>query len=399
MRQHRPAGFTLIELLVTLVIAAMVLTAILGVFYGQAKSYAAEKNQLTAQSGARAGVAFMERTLRAAGYGVDPSRALLAYDGFDSTNGAQIAPALAYPDAIVVHERDLEFQRALTPGGVSAASLQFASAAGQIYPGQILLVLCAGALQGAYVTVLAQTAPDAVTLQPAADVARDSPTGWPGPQFHQEASLSSACFQNPGVVALKVKRAAFFVRAYADDPSNPGQVTPYLMLHQGLDLDGSGTVDVADAVPLAARIEQLQVAYMMDAVPPTCPIPAIHGVTDSPPWGEAWRTGTGPTMDTSYADPVRCNNDVANVRQIRVSVVARAGRLEGTAGDDALAGNGSTGRLGSGTVAWKPLENLTAPVAPFVPSGGGYRRTVIRLAVSTPNLAMRSQFLPLLHGG
>lgn len=398
MRARRPEGFTLVELLVTLVIASIVLTAILGVFYAQVKRYAAEQYQRTAQSGAREGVAYLERTIRAAGYGVEPSRALLAYDGFNADSPTQIAPDPTYPDAIVLHQRDLRFQRALASGGVSATQLRFDAALGVVYPGQIFLVLCQGALQSAYVTVAAQTAADTVSLQPASAVTRDSPVGWPGPQFHQEATLAAGCFQGPGVVGLKVQRAAFFVRGYPDDPGGAGPVTPYLMLHQGLDLDGSGTVDVNDAVPIAARVEQLQVAYMMDAVPPTCPTPAIHGVTDSPPWGLAWRTGTGPTLDTSYADPSRCSDDVANVRQVRVSVVARGGRVGG-AGDDALTGDGSTGTLGSGTVAWKPLENLATPVAPFVPSGGGFRRTVIRLAVSTPNLAMRSQFLPLLHGG
>lgn len=392
-------GLTLIELMVSMAVAAFAITAILLAFYAQTSAYASEHRQMFAQAGAREALDFMEHTLRNGGYGVDPSLALLAYDGFNPDAENQTAPDLAYPDAFVVHYRDLEFQRTLTPGGVGAASLTFSSDPGRIFRGQILLLLCSAAEENAYVTVSGQPDPNRVTLEALADAPADSPIGGPGAQFHQEARLGDACFQRGGVVAVKVDRAAFFVSAFADDPAQPNVKTPYLMLHQGLDRDGSGTIDAADAVPLAANVEQLQVAYLMDTVSPTCSAPAIHGVTDSPPWGTAWRTGFGPTLDTPYADPIRCNNDVGNVRQVRVTLVARAGKQPGATGDDAFSPGAANGKLASGTVAWKPLENLTAPPAPYNPKGGGYQRVVLRTAVGTANLAMRSQFLPLSHGG
>lgn len=397
MRRAAAPGFTLIELMIAVAVALFVIAGIFLAFSAQASNYAAEQRQMAAQSGSREGLDLMAEVLRNAGYGVDPHLALLAYDGFNAAAAGQTSPDPAYPDAVVVHARDLDFQR----GVVTAApdSIHFSAPLGTVHPGQIFLLLCSGAAETAYVTALEKTADDTVSLQAASVVTLDSPTGWPGPQFHQEAKLNDPCFARPDVVAVRVKRWAFFVRAYADDPSQPNATTPYLMLSQGLDLDGSGAVDLADAVPLAPNVEQLQVAYLMDAVPPTCPSPAIHGVTDSPPWGTTWITAGGPSMDTPYTDPSRCTSDVANVRQVRVTLVARAGKLNGAAGDDAFAPDAGTGVLTSGTVAWKPLENLSGPSGAFAPRGGGYQRTVLRISVATPNLAMRSQFLPTSNGG
>lgn len=398
MRAPRsPRGFTLIELMVSIAVASFVIAGIFLAFYAQVKAYAGEQRQMSAQSGGREALDYLAQVIRSAGYGVDPSRAILAYDGFDPDSTTQTSADLAFPDALVVHSRDPDFQR-----GVSSASsgeVTFTSNAGKLYPGQILLLLCGGAAQSAYVTVEDQPEPNKVTLQAASEVTKDSPISWPGPQFHQEADLADPCFSRPDVVAVKVNRAAFFVRAFADDPAQPAALTPYLMLSQGLDLDDSGEVDLADAVPLAPNVEQLQLAYMMDAVPGQCATPAVHGVTDSPPWGTAWRTGTGPTMDTPYLDPSRCNNDVANVRQVRVTLVARAAHLGGSGGDDAFAPDGGVGKVASGATVWKPLENLTAPEGVLNPQGRGYQRIVLRLSAATQNLSMRSQFLPLTFGG
>lgn len=398
MRRLPPRGFTLIELMIAVSVAAFVIAGIFLAFMAQTSAYADEQRQMTAQAGGREALNYLSETVRQAGYGVDPSRALLAYDGFNATQANQAAPNLAYPDALVVHARDPDFQRGVL--SLSAAQVQFSAAVGTVYPGQIFLLLCGGAAQSAYVTALAQPTADTITLQPAADVLQDSPTSWPGPQFHQEASLTGPCFGRGDVVAVKVNRAAFFVRAFADDPNQPTQTTPYLMLEQGLDLNGDGTVDGDDAVPLAPGVEQLQVSYMMDAVPGKCATPALHGVTDSPPWGTAWRTATGPALDTAYQDASRCTNDVANVRQVRLTLVSRAAQVHAAqGGDNAFSPDAGVGSLGSGTVAWKPLENLVASTNAFNPTGGGYQRLVLRVSSTPRNLSMRSQFLPLTFGG
>ena len=131
--------------------------------------------------------------------------------------------------------------------------------------------------------------------------APNSPIGPPGRFFHEQSApgFTAPCFSRAPPFVLLIHRAAFFVAMYDDDgnPATPER-TPYLMLHQGLDMptatnaQGDGTIDLNDAVPVAEGIEQLQVAYVLDTnVKDADKTPIILGVNAPMPadhYGEKW---------------------------------------------------------------------------------------------------------------
>ena len=100
--RSQPTGFTLVELLVGTAIGAVVLTGIAAVFVSQAWRYQAHANRRAVQSSVRQALGFVERHVRNAGYGVDPDRALLAYDSYDAASNAH---GEGFPDALTVHSR------------------------------------------------------------------------------------------------------------------------------------------------------------------------------------------------------------------------------------------------------------------------------------------------------
>ncbi len=104
----RSRGFTLVELLVGTAIGAVVLAGISLAFISQAQQYQAHASRRGVQANARQALAFMGRHLRNAGYGVNPDRAILAYDSYNVASDQQVP---GYPDAVAVHWRDGLFRR------------------------------------------------------------------------------------------------------------------------------------------------------------------------------------------------------------------------------------------------------------------------------------------------
>ncbi len=397
MRRARPAaGFTLIEMLMTLAITSIVTVGIMGTLISQARQYQSLASRRSAQSGNRQGITQLDNALRNAGYGLDPDRAFLAYDGFNV--GAPASADLAFPDAVSIHMRDPLFQRAVV--SATATKVTFATALTEpLRKGQILLVLCNGAASYAYVTV-GVTAAAGATFATLDNVlgGAESPISAPGPRFHEQAKLAGACYQSG--VAVKVDRNSFYVASFDDDgnPSTPNQ-TPYLMLHRGQDLNADGLIDANDSVPVAVGVEQMQLAYVMNA---TAAAPLVLGVTSAkvPGWGDGWANSVaGPKWTDLYSAAERFVNHPANIRQVRVTLVTRGTqRNEAIAGDDyfnpALPTYSET-LASTGTIAWKQMEDLAATPDPrFNPKGGKYPRTAFRLSVSPKNLLTRSQFLP-----
>jgi type IV pilus assembly protein PilW len=406
MRARRgPRGFTLVELLVGTAVGAVVLAGIGLVFISQASQYQAHASRRAVQSSVRQALGFLEHHVRNAGYGVDPDRAILAYDSYDAAGDAR---ADGYPDGLTVHARSLHFRRLATE--VGSDYLRFDKALERpLRKGEILLVLCPGAIRYAYVTV-GETAPAKATSvrldTTAAPV--DSPAGPPGALFREHDALGDACFHDgESPVVVKVERTSFYVASFDDDgdPATPG-ATPYLMQHRGVDINGDGRIDGADATPIAVGIEQLQVAYILNALGKNTP--PLVGVDDTVPWGETWHTATPgtdrPRLNDAYASPRRLTSHPANIRQVRLTLVARSTRPDTQReGDDVLT-PGAPGAEGpalpTGTTSWRQLENLgTAPASAFDPRGGGFTRAVLREAIAPKNLLMRSQFIPVQPGG
>ena len=402
---RRPRGFSLIELLVSTAIGGVVLTGICLVFISQAWQYQAHANRRAVQSSVRQALGFVERHVRNAGYGVDPDRAILAYDSFDAVSNAR---GVGFPDGLTVHARDLYFRRRAIEVGTDFLRFDLPLQR-PLRKGEILLVLCPGAVRYAYVTV-GETAPASATSVrlDTAPAPVDSPAGPPGALFRELATLGEACFHDmePPVV-VRVERASFYVSSFDDDgdPATPG-TTPYLMLHRGVDINDDGSVDGADATPLAVGIEQLQVAYILNTLGDTPP--PLVGVDDAVPWGETWHLATPelnrPRLEDAYASPRRLGSHPANIRQVRLTLVARSTRADTQRpGDDVLTPGalGSEGPpLPSGTTSWRQLENLgTTPAKSFDPRGGGFSRAVMRGSIAPKNLLMRSQFTPVHRGG
>jgi type IV pilus assembly protein PilW len=399
-----PRGFTLVELLVGTAIGALVLTGISLVFVSQASQYQAHASRRAVQSSVRQALGYMERHVRNAGYGVDPDRAVLAYDSYDAAGDAR---GDGFPDGLSVHSRDLYFRRLATSVGTDF--LRFDRELQRpLRKGEILLVLCPGAVQYAYVTVAETTSSSATSVKLDTTPAPvDSPAGPPGALFREQARLDASCFHDgePPVV-VKVERTSFYVAAFDDDgdPATPS-TTPYLMLHRGLDINGDGGIDKADATPIAVGIEQLQVAYILNTLGDAAP--TLVGVDGAVPWGEQWHTGTPetdrPRLQDAYASPRRLTSHPANIRQVRLTLVARSTQRDTQRPGDDVRTPGATGSEGpalpSGATPWRQLENLGTPAQPFDPRGGGFTRAVLREAVTPKNLLMRSQFIPVHRGG
>jgi type IV pilus assembly protein PilW len=441
----RSRGFTLLELLVGAAVGAVVLLGISLTFISQAQQYQSHASRRGVQANARQGLAFMGRHLRVAGYGVNPDRAIIPYDSFNAVNDMQEP---GYPDAFVVHWRDGLFRRRAQTVSSSQITLEAtAPLKHELRRGQILLVMCERSPTfpdptvdenppHVFVTVGGYVAAGTTTIpldQTANTAAPNSPIGAPGRFFHEQTvpGFSHSCFSRAPPHVLLVHRAAFFVAMYDDDgnPATPER-TPYLMLHQGLDMpdannfQGDGLIDMNDAVPVAEGVEQLQMAYVMDTnIKDPDKIPLILGVNAPMPpnhYGEKWEESDLATLphgwffnvgfdaiDAQDMPGLRLLDHPANIRQVRMTVVTRSSVPDPQiVGDDLLLQPDGTpypdgAPLGNGTIPWRHLENLTTePVAQdFAPVGGHYYRAILRESITPKNLLLNRQFAPINLGG
>ncbi|HYX90503.1 MAG TPA: hypothetical protein VE782_02990 [Myxococcaceae bacterium] len=401
---------TLIEVLVTLAVASLVMVGITNAFLAQTRQYQSMAGRRDVQSGGRMGLKILEEKLRFAGYGVDPNLAISAWDSWDPAAGA-LAGDTSFPDAIVIHERDPNFQRSISSAGGGVINfLEPLKDGYPLLPGQILLALCSGAQRYTYVTVATRAEPGALQVSLLGGTGAASPIGPPPTRFRDlDGILEDPCFDSGEARLVKIDRYAFFVSAFDDDGDQATRRLPFLMMHRGLDLNGDGTVDINDAVPIAVGVEQLQISYVMNTRA-TDPV-RVLGVTTAnrvpPPDGaNAWDQPTErPRFSDSYLSDRRFTSNPANIRQVRVTLVTRS-RAHNAAipGDNmytAADAGWSAGTLTTGTTVWQQMENLATPASgsDFNPNGGGYLRSVMRMAVSPKNLLMRSQFLPPNYGG
>src|SRR5687768_4173423 len=135
-------GFTLLELLVGAAVGAVVLAGISLSFISQAQQYQAHSSRRGVQANARQALAFMGRHLRAAGYGVNPDRAIISWDSYDAASNQQVP---GFPDAFAVHFRDDLFRRraqAVAPNQITLRAAEPLKPGQEMRRGQILLVIC-----------------------------------------------------------------------------------------------------------------------------------------------------------------------------------------------------------------------------------------------------------------
>lgn len=367
------AGFTLLELLIGLVVTSIVMLGVAAVVIGQSQNYEQSLRTREANANARAGLATVERFLRRAGYGVHPRNAF----HFGGTRDSATAP-----DELVFYARDPAFARRVT-ATVSGAGVTVTSAIAfpKLYKGQVMQLICPN---GRTVTVQVKTttAGDAATSLETEDATSVFPRETP-----------EGCHTQTGAAApllAKVDKFRFFV---ADIDDGTG-VRPYLFLDHGLDVSGGrvaaeprdatpgdGTVDpslgsMADLIPVAAGVEDFQVAYVMNQDPANAAGPDAVNTN----WIVGDAVGTveapnpalvSPDWDTAYTHANRYTLHPANIRGVRVSIVVRS-RRAATAGERRPA-----------------LENRPAATAT-----DGFYRQILQTHVQPLNLLSRSTFVP-----
>jgi type IV pilus assembly protein PilW len=86
----------------------------------------------------------------------------------------------------------------------------------------------------------------------------------------------------------------------------------------------------------------------------------------------------------------------ANIRQVRLTVVARSTVSDQQITGDNLLTAAEGAPLPDGTLPWRQLENLGTPgTSDFSPVGGGFYRAILREAITPKNLLMNAQFPPV----
>lgn len=378
-------GFTLIEIMISVAITAILMTALVAAVLAQTNAYELNARTREAVQNGRSGLDYLERKLSQAGYGVDPRRV------FDfGTAAVPITRDWAdRPDELVFYSRDPAFSR-LGSYDSNVITLE-TNLTSDLLAGQVLQLICPSGSRSAYVTVSSNAArgQNKINIRaPTGNFPNETPT---------DCLLINSAGSRPYV--LKVDRYRFFVADVLDG----GEVRPFLLLDQGLDLSGArafdaGTgryvewrddtpgdgvaaanPDLANVVPVAGPVEDLQVAYLMNE-----PTPLTAGADSNQNWilgdnalvaqsEQPNPAAAAPRYETAYRDATRRNFHPANIRGVRVNLVTRSARA-----------------FGDTRSARPALENRAAGAAQ-----DGFFRNVLKTQVRVHNMLSRSAFAPL----
>jgi type IV pilus assembly protein PilW len=209
-----------------------------------------------------------------------------------------------------------------------------------------------------------------------------------GDPFRRQGAVSVADCVTGGAAAraFQIDRYRIHVRPVA---VGGGKVDPYLVLDQGVDLAGSVGVDDADEQLIAEGIESMQVAYVLANGTEVGTAGAVTLARGAPGDAVANKLTTldfpgaapsgaesiySPTSWFRYymgppADPQRLTNHQANIRAIRISVVARSPVPDQT----------------QRTVPPILRFNQTA-APPWISAGDGYQRVSFETTIPLPNM-------------
>jgi type IV pilus assembly protein PilW len=333
-------------MLVGTAVAMLTVTAVAAAFVGFTRNVYTQEGIRGGQAGLRQALHDLARQLRMAGYGLEPEYAFgVPEDWADS--GPNVS------DRLVVRSRDLLFSAAVAQDGASSGAVSVASLPVALRRGQIVQVVCPGAMRWAYgrlsTDVPASTTATRLPLEPAT-----------GTFPNLGAVLDEPCFDGvPGLPArvFKVDVHDYSVRLVDDDGDASTPERPYLFRAHGL-----GARPDAAGEPVAEGIESLRVTFLRE-----------DGTAFVPVWNAA---NPPPPYEASAGSPLRRNANPANVRAVRLGVVARATRADGV-----LRGHG--------------LEATIPGFAgsPELPGPAGYRRFLYEATFFPRNL--RSTEMPL----
>jgi type IV pilus assembly protein PilW len=221
-----------------------------------------------------------------------------------------------------------------------------------------------------------------------------------GDPTKQNDFLQNACFSglNSGVLMFLVDRYHYLIQSYGG--------IPWLVLDQGLDLDGDGVLpenggDLDDYVPIAEGVEDVQFAYVLNINAPTVgpggnsaapgagpDLPTPSGGPNQGNWvigdlpGQVESPDTTlanmPQYSTALVDPLRFNKTAANIRAVRVSISLRS-----------LSPDQSKPSSWTGDVERQMENRSTATLF----SGGRFRRFNFQTTVNTRDMESRNSFL------
>lgn len=367
-------GFTLLELVAGLAISAIVLGGVAASFIAVQASYTAETQVKGLTENARVGIDYVERTLRMAGYGLDPQMAfdfatvpagvVISKDNDSSTGFVTDDLAFRFRDPSYLKRGSYDGAGTLTLEGGGVFEQQLAV-------GQAIIIACTGA--NTYLVV--RTTALVLGADTSAAVADyGAPFG----------STSHSCLQNTGNQASHVMLMREYRFRVTDIDGRPWLVA-YRNLSQDVDDPNS------DFDPIAIDVETFQVSYSMNRPRPTSACCATTLAVDHAGNGN-WVLGddtplllpnaaaTPPTYDTEYDNVLRFNDHPANIRAVRVTIGLRSFQTDQSHGH-------------APSSAPSVIENYT----PVSLTPDGYYRSRITTSVVMPNMLSRSFFVPALR--
>lgn len=387
-RSSSTRGFTLIELMVSLGVGAIVLAVVMGIVIIQQRAQESAEVMRTAIASGRGAIIEFERTLRQAGYGIDPRFAFDfthhrcatgdKIDGLcrDRQSDADSLTFVArdaryrfnpFDATTCLHEIGCPVGRAWRfssfDGG--AAKLTIEARKDQVFrQGQILLGICRGSASYTMATVA-----ETVTASATGNLEIPLLSAEAGNPY-RENNLGLGCYAaNAHIFAVN----RFHYRIHDYDG------VPWLVLETGLDLNDDEEIDEDDFIPIAPNVEDLQVAYVLQRFPSQTPPDSdengIIGDDASTP-EEPDSTATAPLYATGKNSTARRSTHPANVRSVRVSVVVRSERPDP---------NGVPGWMGD---AMPQNENSTRVLGDL----GRFRRQTFSTTVNVRNLASDSMY-------
>jgi type IV pilus assembly protein PilW len=372
----RAHGFTLLEMMVSSVIMVLVLGGIAATFIATQRSYQHESQVKMATENARQANAYLDRLVKMAGYGLDP-RFAFDFGTFGGTlvKDNAVVPMPAGVPPVVTDDLAFRYRNPgyLRRGSLNGNTLTLSGAPNTlgvpIKTGQPVLIACRGGNNYLVARAAANTVAGSTTLGlidhgPPFDGSNGLPllAGAPGCATDQN---------NPAFVMLIHE-----VRVRVISRGTPGTPLRSFLVVFNSHADPANNTDFD---PIAADVESFQVAYVMNRDP------AAVSPAYSP--GGNWilgdaenqlpdRTALAPLMESPYTDPNRYTAHPANIRQVRVSVVARSQRTPVRAPTDPFA-----------------VENFTPASLLF----DGYYRSTTLSSVRLPNMLSRSFFTPPLR--
>jgi type IV pilus assembly protein PilW len=341
MRRQR--GFTLIELMVGSAVTFLTVLAVSAAFLGYTQSFYTQAGIRGGQASLRQTHQMVVRNLRMAAYGIDPPNAF----GFPA--GWRDDASRNRSDRLVFRMRDPSFNAHaanLTNTTITLARLLPRA----LRRGQIVQVVCPGGIGWTYAQLSTDAPKGATTLM------LEPATG----TFPRLNDFSPSCFglaSGNAVNVFKVDVFDYFIQPIDDDRSPATPERPYLFRKHGL-----GETDAsAYGEPVAEDIEALRVTFLRGDGTAFIPDP------------------NDPAHDyqTPIDDALRRNNNPANIRAVRVGLVARS----------------TTRDMG---ITPGMMDQIPAfagrPVLP-VPNGYGFRRILSEMSVQIRN--MRSAQMPV----